>query len=84
LDNNAANFQKGTYRIINGSTEIKFLGNTNSGEISYTRNGRPNNGSYRINENNLIIIMENRTFVYKIDSNTAFSGNGEAWVRIGN
>jgi ankyrin repeat protein len=85
LDNNVAvNFQKGTYRLINGTTEIRFLGNTDSGEITYTRNGRPNNGSFRINENNLIITMENRTFVYRIDSNTAFSGNGEAWVRVGN
>jgi hypothetical protein len=85
LDNNVQiDFQKGTYRLINGTTEIRFLGTTNSGEINYTRNGRSNNGAFRINENNLVITMENRTFVYRIDSNTAFSGNGEAWVRIGN
>jgi hypothetical protein len=85
LDNNElVNFQRGTYRPFNGTMEIKFLGNTNSGNINYTRNGRLNDGLYRIDGNNLTIIMENRTFVYKIDSNVSFSGNGEMWVRIGN
>jgi ankyrin repeat protein len=85
LDNNeTVNFQKGTYRLFNGNMDIKFLGNTNSGNINYTRNGRLNNGFYKIGENNLTIIMEGRTFVYKIDSNMSFSGNGEVWIRIGN
>jgi hypothetical protein len=82
--NEPINFQRGTYRLFSGTMEIQFLGNTNSGSISYTRNGRPNNGVYRIEGNNLTIIMEKRTFVYKIDSNMSFSGNGEMWIRIGN
>jgi hypothetical protein len=85
LDSNKpANFQRGTYRLSNGTMEIKFLGNLNSGNINYTRNGKLNNGSYKIEGNNLTIIMENRTFVYKIDSDVSFSGNGEIWARIGN
>ena len=85
LDNNGSiNFQKGTYKLFSGNTEIKFLGNTNSGNITYTINGRLNNGFYRIEGNNLTITMEGRTFAYKIDSDISFSGNGEVWVRIGN
>jgi ankyrin repeat protein len=84
MDNNeTVNFQKGTYKLLNGTMEIKISGNTNSGNISYTRNGRLNNGFYRIEGNSLTLIMENRTFVYKIDSSMSFSGNGEVWVRTG-
>jgi ankyrin repeat protein len=85
LDSNKLiNFQRGKYRLFSGTMEINFLGNTNSGNINYIRNGRLNNGFYTIEGNNLTIIMENRTFVYKIDSDISFSGNGETWVRIGN
>jgi ankyrin repeat protein len=85
LDNNESiNFLKGTYRLFSGTMDIKFLGSTNSGNINYTKNGKLNNGSYKIEGNNLTIIMENRTFAYKIDSNVSFSGNGETWVRTGN
>jgi hypothetical protein len=62
---------------------IRFTGNTISGAINYTINGRANNGAYAIASNNLTISMEGRTFVYKIDSNTSFSGNGEIWTRTG-
>jgi hypothetical protein len=78
------NFQKGTYRLFNGTMDITFLGNTNSGNINYTKNGRINTGVYRINENDLTIIIEGHTFIYKIDSNISFSGNGEVWIRIEN
>ncbi|MDR0301656.1 MAG: ankyrin repeat domain-containing protein [Treponema sp.] len=83
-NNGAISFQRGTYRLFSGTMEIQFLGNTNSGYIKYTGNGKSNNGIYKIEGNNLSIFMENRTFVYKIDSNISFSGNGETWVRIGN
>ena len=82
--NESINFQRGTYRLSNGTIEIKILGNTNSGNINYTKNERVHNGFYTIQGNNLTIIMENRTFVYKIDSDISFSGIGEKWVRIGN
>jgi hypothetical protein len=82
--NNPVNFQRGTYKLSGGTTEIRFLGNANSGNISYTRDGRLNNGFYRTEGNNLTITMENRTFVYKVDSDISFSGNGEVWVRTGN
>jgi ankyrin repeat protein len=82
--NESVNFQRGTYKLSNGTTEIKILGNTASGNINYTRNGRLNNGLYKIEGSNLTITMENRTFVYKIDSDISFSGNGEVWIRTGN
>jgi ankyrin repeat protein len=83
-NNETINFQKGTYRLFNGNEDIKFLGNANSGNINYTKNGRINNGLYIIEENNLTIIIEGRPSVYKIISNTSFFGNGELWVMIGN
>jgi hypothetical protein len=84
LDNQAADFQMGTYRLFGGTTDIKFSGNRQSGNINYTLNGRTNKGLYRIENNNISITMEGRSFTYKIDSNISFSGNGEVWVRIGN
>jgi hypothetical protein len=30
------------------------------------------------------ITIEGKTFIYKIDSNISFSGNGEIWIRTGN
>jgi ankyrin repeat protein len=85
LDNNESiDFQKGKYRLFSGGMEITFLGNSNSGNINYTRNGILNTGFYRIEGNNLSIIIEGRTFAYTIDSNMSFSGNNEIWVRIGN
>jgi hypothetical protein len=83
LDDQATVFQRGTYRLSGGTTSIRFTGNTISGTISYTLNGRANNGIYAIAGNNLTIVMEGLTFVYKIDTNTSFSGNGEAWARTG-
>jgi len=47
-------------------------------------NKKSNNGSYRVAGNNITIIMNDHTFVYKIDSNESFSGNGEVWIRTGN
>jgi hypothetical protein len=85
MDNKEAiNFQKGKYRLFTGNTEITFLGNGNSGNINYTRNGVLNTGFYRIEGNNLSIIIEGRTFAYTIDSNVSFSGNNEIWVSAGN
>jgi ankyrin repeat protein len=84
FDNQAIDFQKGTYRLFNGSIDIKFSGNTNTGNIDYTRNGRAYKGSYKIEGNNMTILMEGKTFIYKIDSNVSFSGNDEVWIRIGN
>jgi hypothetical protein len=84
LDNQAADFLIGTYRLFGGNTDIKFAGNKQSGNISYTLNGKANKGLYRIENSNISITMEGRTFTYKMDSNISFSGNGEVWVRIGN
>jgi hypothetical protein len=84
LDNQAVDFQTGTYLLFGGSSDIKFTGNRQSGNMTYTLNGRTNKGLYRIENNNISITMEGRTFSYKMDSNVSFSGNGETWVRIGN
>jgi hypothetical protein len=84
LDSQAADFQAGTYRLFGAHTDIKFSGNRQSGNINYTMNGRANKGFYRIENGNILITMEGRTFSYKMDSNISFSGNGEVWVRIGN
>ena len=84
LNSQAANFQPGTYRLWGGSTDIKLSGNSGFGSISYLKDGTANTGSYRIEGGNITIMMEGYTLLYKIDSNTSFSGNGEMWVRTGN
>jgi ankyrin repeat protein len=86
LDNRVIDFKRGTYRLSSNTNSMKFTGNANSGSVSYAniRNNSVNNGIYRINGNTLTIVIENYTFVYKIDSNESFSGNGEIWVRTGN
>jgi hypothetical protein len=84
LENQAAVFQTGTYRLFGGSTELRFSGNGNSGSMSYFMNGRAISGYYTTEGGNITLIMEGRTFIYKIDSNISFSGNGEVWVRTGN
>jgi ankyrin repeat protein len=86
LDNRVIDFKRGTYRLSSNNNSMKFTGNANSGTVSYAsiRNNSVNNGIYRINGNTLTIVIDAYTFVYKIDSNESFSGNGEIWVRSGN
>jgi hypothetical protein len=89
LENQAASFQTGTYRPAGGvNYSMRFTGNANSGSVSYANitAGRVYNGVYRINGNNLTILIEGYAFeiIYRIDSGTSFSGNGEAWVRVNN
>jgi hypothetical protein len=84
LDNQQFDFQAGTYRLFDGNTDLRFVGTKYTGNISYTRNGRANNGVYRVEGSNITLIVEGRSFIYKLDSNISFSGNGEVWVRIGN
>jgi hypothetical protein len=89
LENQAVNFQIGTYRPAGGvNYSMRFTGNANSGSVSFANitAGRVYTGIYRINGNNLTILMEGYTFetVYRIDSNTSFSGNGEVWMRVNN
>jgi hypothetical protein len=47
-------------------------------------NSKSSNGFYRITGNNITITMDGNTFMYKIDTNESFSGNGEKWIRIRN
>jgi hypothetical protein len=65
---------------------MKCTGNQNSGSVNYVNvtNNKVSNGVYRVNGNNITIIMEGYTFIYKIDSSESFSGNGEIWIRTGN
>jgi hypothetical protein len=85
-DNQVFNFQGGSYLLNGGNKYIKFSGNKTSGNINYVdvMNNTSNNGFYKITGNNITISMNGRTFVYRIDSNESFSGNGEVWIKIGN
>ncbi|MCL1812879.1 MAG: hypothetical protein FWG29_05085 [Treponema sp.] len=75
---------------------LRFLPDGNVQGIS---NSNPNSimarGKYSISGNRLTITFSNqasgdwkdvsgKTFVYTIDDDETFSGNGEQWVRIGN
>jgi ankyrin repeat protein len=86
LDNQVTDFQIGTYLLSGGGSSMKFTGNSKSGSISYANitSNKISNGFYRVNGNNITIIIDGYTFVYKMDSNVSFSGNGETWVRTGN
>jgi len=84
--NPAVNFQGGSFRLSGSANTMKLTGNANSGNVSYAdvANSRVINGLYKINGNNLSIITEGGTFVYKMDPNNSFSGYGEVWVKVGN
>jgi hypothetical protein len=84
MDNQQFDFQAGTYRLYDRNTDLKFTGTKYTGNITYTTNGRTNNGTYRIEGSNITLIVDGRSFLYRMDSNLSFSGNGEVWVRIGN
>jgi hypothetical protein len=84
LNNRLAILQNGTYRLSGSTSEIKLNGSANAGNILYTNNGKPANGYFRTEGTVMTVVMEGRTFIYKIDSNISFSGNGETWVRTGN
>jgi len=85
-DNQVFNFQGGSYLLSGGNKYIKFSGNKASGNINYVdvMNNTSNNGFYRIMGNNITITMNGNTYVYRIDSNESFSGNGEIWIKTGN
>jgi len=83
IDNQIVIFQTGTYRAQGGIMDIRFSGNNITGTINYTRNGRTNIGAYHVQGNTMTLLMENRTFIYNLDSAVSFSGNGEVWVRVG-
>jgi len=86
LDNQTANFQPGTYRLYGGNNSMRLSGTAASGSVSYVNMtaGRVLNGIYRLSGNNLTISLEGYTFIYRIDSDDSFSGNGERWVRVVN
>jgi hypothetical protein len=86
LDNQAVNFQIGTYRLNGGGNSMRFTGTANTGSVSYVNmtSNRVLSGFFRVNGINLTISMEGYTFEYRIDSGESFSGNGEVWVRIRN
>ncbi|MDR0442759.1 MAG: ankyrin repeat domain-containing protein [Treponema sp.] len=86
LDNQIFDFQTGSYRLSGNNNYIKFSGNKYSGNINYVDilSSRSNDGFYRITGNSITITINGNVFIYRIDSNESFSGNGEVWVRIGN
>jgi ankyrin repeat protein len=84
LNSQAPGLKSGTYRLSGGSVEIKLTGSSNPGSISYTNNlGRTSSGFFLIDGGILTLKMEARSFIYRIVSDTSFSGNGETWVRTG-
>ncbi|MCL2229828.1 MAG: ankyrin repeat domain-containing protein [Treponema sp.] len=87
FENNTAEFMPANYRLsgTGGTTnDLMFTGNASAGRVGLIRDNRAYNGSYQAANGRLTILIEGRSFVYQIDSNTSFSGNGETWVRIGN
>jgi hypothetical protein len=83
-ENQAAVFQPGTYRLSGQNRDLTFTGSAAAGRVAFMRNNRMQSGSYQINDGNLTVILDGRMFVYRVDSNLSFSGNGEVWMRTGN
>ena len=84
LDSQLKEFQPGKYRLSRGNRDLQFTGTENYGNVSFMRNDRVYSGTYQISGTNIIVILEGRTFIYSLDSNSSFSGNGETWARVGN
>jgi len=84
IETQISEFQPGTYRLSGGTRDIRFIGTANYGNLSFLNNNRLYNGAYQANNGSLTMIMDGRMFVYRVDSLTSFSGNGETWMRIGN
>jgi len=83
FENQVSALQTGTYQLLGSNMTIRFSGTANAGSVSYVINNRAGDGFYRAENGNLSLVMEGRTFSYRIDSNMSFSGNGEVWVRMG-
>jgi hypothetical protein len=76
--------QSGTYSLAGTQARIRLTSIAKSGIFTYTnRQGRTGTGQYSIDGNRMTIQMEEYTFLYTVDSQTSFSGNGETWVRTG-
>jgi hypothetical protein len=45
--------------------------------------GKASSGFFLVSGSILTLIMEGRSFTYRIVSDTSFSGSGETWVRTG-
>ena len=84
LSGQTGSFLAGTYRLSGRNIEITFAGDSNSGIVNYSLNGQARSGVYRVYNNNLSVMMEGQTFLYGIDTNYTFSGNGEVWIRTAN
>jgi hypothetical protein len=84
MDTQIIEFQPGAYRLSGGNRDLRFAGNANFGTVNFINSGRVVSGSYQTAGGNLILIVDGRTFTYKIESGISFSGHGEVWVRTGN
>jgi hypothetical protein len=84
LNSQAPVLRSGAYRLSGNTTEIRLMGNTNPGTVSYTNNmGKASSGFFLVNGSILTLALEGRSFTYEIVSDTSFSGSGETWVRRG-
>ena len=84
---NIFEFRPGNYRLSRtGSgtnSDLRFAGSAAYGIVGFVRNNRAYSGTYQSANGSLTVILEGRTFSYKIDSENSFSGSGEVWIRTG-
>ncbi|MCL2722315.1 MAG: hypothetical protein FWD47_13380 [Treponema sp.] len=86
-------------RFISGLTQVTPRENRHSGRIQISTKDNPEiilgTGQYNIIGNRLTIIfnqidnpvfrnLSGRTFLYTVNNQESFSGNGEQWVRLNN
>jgi len=77
-------FQPGNYRLSGGVRDLRFSGTANYGNVSMINNNRLITGIYQVNNGSMTLILDGRSFIYRVDSGVSFSGNGETWTRTGN
>lgn len=91
LDTGVFEFKPGNYRLsrtgaaatTDADRNLRFSGSASYGIIGLVRNNRALTGTYQSAGGGLTLILEGRSFAYRIDSENSFSGNGEVWVRTG-
>jgi hypothetical protein len=84
LNSQAPALRNGTYRLPGNAVEISLAGNANPGTIRYINSlGKESSGFFLVDGSILTLVMEGRSFTYRIVSDASFSGNGETWVRTG-
>ena len=85
-NNQTFSFQEGAYKMTDANRFMTFSGSTALGTVIYMdiANNNSVNGTYTVSGNNITVTINSSALMYKMDSDTSFTGNGETWAKVGN